>query len=253
MNDLAPILSFFEPITLSEMDSIALMNRTDTKFIFSYNRLESILKQLSDQYRILDLNGVRASKYETLYYDTPDFGMYLDHHRKKPGRYKVRHRIYVDSNLNYFEVKFKNNKGRTIKNRVKKTANDLSIQGASEQLLNERTHYAAQNLSPKLWSNCSRITLANKFSKERLTLDVSLRFKNDVNEKKFPEIVIAEVKQEKLSASPFINVMKNERIRRGSFSKYCFGVVFLYNEVKKNNFKPKVLYINKIINHENNH
>lgn len=251
MNNIPSILSSFEPITLSEMDSIALMNRTDTKFIFRYDRLEKMLAQISRYYRILDMNGVRTSRYETLYYDTPDFKMYLDHHRKKPQRYKIRHRIYVDSALHFFEIKYKNNKGRTIKSRVKKTEADFSINGNAEQLLREKTNFSAVNLYPKLWSNCSRITLANKFSKERLTLDLWLQFKNETLEKKFPDIVIAEVKQEKLSPSPFIDLMRKEKVRRGSFSKYCFGVVFLYNQVKKNNFKPKLLYLNKITGYEN--
>ena len=37
MTNLASALSIFEPITLAGMDSIALMNRTDTKFVFNYN------------------------------------------------------------------------------------------------------------------------------------------------------------------------------------------------------------------------
>lgn len=251
MPDNPSILSSFDPISLSEMDSIALMNRTDTKFIFRFDRLEKMLEQISPYYRILDMNGLRASRYETLYYDTPDFKMYLDHHRKKPQRFKIRHRIYVDSALHFFEIKFKNNKGRTIKSRIKKTEPDFSINGNAEQLLKEKTNFSPGNLFPKLWSNCSRVTLASRYSKERLTLDLGLQFKNETLEKNFPDIVIAEVKQEKLSPSPFIELMKKEKVRDGSFSKYCFGVVFLYHQVKKNNFKPKLLYLNKIIRYEN--
>lgn len=246
MTNVPSIVSSFDPITLSEMDSIALMNRTDTKFIFRYDRLENILANIYSHYKVLDINGIRASKYETLYYDTSDFKMYHDHHRKKPERFKVRHRIYVDSNLHFFEIKFKNNKGRTIKSRVKSADVDYSINGNAEQLLKEKTNFSAADLTPKLWSNCSRITLASKHSKERLTLDIGLQFKNNILEKNFPDLVIAEVKQEKFSPSPFIALMKKEKVRKGAFSKYCFGVVFLYNEVKKNNFKPKLLYLKKI-------
>jgi len=31
-----------------------------------------------------------------------------------------------------------------------------------------------------------------------------------------------------------------------SFSKYCIGVSLLYDQVKRNNFKPQWLYIDKI-------
>lgn len=244
------ILTTLEPISLSEMEGVALMNRTDTKYVFRFDQLGGFLKEISSDYRVLDINGIRASKYETLYFDTPDFKMYLAHHRRKPCRYKIRHRIYVDSNLHFFEIKYKNNKGRTIKNRIKRKETDLIIEGKAEQLLNEKTNFSAQNLFPKLWSNCSRITLVNKFSKERLTLDINLQFKNDFHEKKLSNVVIAEVKQEKLSPSPFIKLMKKKGIRPGSISKYCFGVVFLYNQIKKNNFKPNLLFINKINNYE---
>jgi hypothetical protein len=230
------------------MDSVALMNRTDTKFVFRFNDLQTYLKQLTAHYRILELNGIRSSKYETLYFDTPDFQMYRDHHRRKPNRYKIRHRIYVDSDLHFFEIKFKNNKGRTIKNRIKRNETDQIITGKAETFLEEKTSFSAHNLFPKLWSNCSRITLVNKFSRERLTLDIDLQFKNGSLEKNFQNIVIAEVKQEKLSPSPFITLMKKERIRSGSISKYCFGVISLYDQVKSNNFKANLLAINKINN-----
>lgn len=245
MESIDSTLAAFEPITLGEMDSVALMNRTDTKFVFRSDQLPGFLMQVVNDYKILEINGVRASKYQTLYFDTQDFKMYMEHHRGKPTRYKVRHRIYVDSNLHYFEIKFKNNKGRTIKNRIKKKEVDYVIKDKAEQFLEEKTNFSAQSLFPKLWSNCSRITLVNKFTKERLTLDINLQFKNDTEEKNLANVVIAEVKQEKLSPSPFIRLMKNNRVRAGSISKYCFGVIFLYN-VKKNNFKPNLLFINKL-------
>ena len=77
-------------------------------------------------------------------------------------------------------------------------------------------------------------------------MDINLQFKNENSEKSLPNVVIAEVKQEKLAPSLFIKLMKEEKIRPGSISKYCFGVVFLYKELKCNNFKPKLLAINKI-------
>ncbi len=244
------ILSDFEPISLSDMESVALMNRTDTKFVFRFDQLGDFLKEISSDYRVLEINGIRASKYETLYYDTPDFEMYMAHHRRKPCRYKIRHRIYADSDLHFFEIKFKNNKGRTIKSRIKRKSTDLSIEGKAEQFLNEKTSFLAKDLFPKLWSNCSRITLVNKFSKERLTLDINLQFKNDFLEKNLPKVVIAEVKQEKLAPSPFIKLMKRKGVRSGSISKYCFGVIFLYDKIKRNNFKPNLRIINKINNYE---
>lgn len=251
MENLKTILSSFEPISLNEMETVALMDRTDTKFVFGLNRLPAILANIRALYRVLTINNIQASKYQTLYFDTPDFNMYQEHQRRKSARYKIRHRIYVDSQTHFFEVKFKNNKGRTIKNRVKRSGLESTIRGKAEDLLTTYSRYSPDMLLPKLWSNCSRITLVNRYSKERLTLDIDLQFKNDSIEKNLSNVVIAEVKQEKRTPSPFIQLMKEYKIREGSISKYCFGVAFLYDQVKKNNFKMNMLTINKINDNEN--
>jgi len=112
------ILANFDPIMLEEMDSVKLMDRTDTKFVFSFDQLPGILEAIRPYYRALEISGTRVSKYETLYYDTDDFNLYQRHHCGKMNRYKIRSRKYVESDLHFFEVKYKNNKGRTINNRI---------------------------------------------------------------------------------------------------------------------------------------
>src|ERR1051325_3446585 len=108
-------LSEFQPITLQEMDGVQLMDRTDTKFVFPIRELPAILEAVKPFYRSLEVSGTRMSKYETLYYDTHDLELYSRHHCGKMNRYKIRARKYVESNLHFFEVKYKNNKGRTIR------------------------------------------------------------------------------------------------------------------------------------------
>lgn len=228
------------------MDSVKLMDRTDTKFVFGETELNKILEELKSDYKILDINGNRISKYESLYFDTPKFDLYLKHQSGKLNRYKVRYRKYVESNLNYFEVKFKNNKGRTIKDRVKQTDIDNTIQDKAQDLLNEKTPLTSENLEAKIWVNYSRITLVNKNSPERVTLDLNLHFKNGEQIKQIENLIIAEVKQDKASKSPFIKLMRKNHIRVGSISKYCFGIISLFEKIKQNNFKPKLIPIKKI-------
>lgn len=244
--DLSSVLCTFDPITLSEMDGVKLLDRTDTKFVFHYHQLPGVLESLSKYYRVLDVNGIKKNRYETLYFDTPEFKLYLDHHNGRINRYKVRYRKYVDSNLVFFEVKFKNSKGRTIKNRIKRKNIHEIVEGKSTGLIYEKTPLNPDVLQSKLWVNYSRITLVNKFSTERLTLDIDLHFKKDGQVIGYDNLVIAEVKQEVMSASPFINVMKLNHIRKGSISKYCFGVISLIDSIKKNNFKTHLLTVNRI-------
>lgn len=242
------ILNDFTPITLKEMDNVKLMDRTDTKYIFRLDNLSSFLEQVKDDYLILDVNGHRISRYESLYFDTKNFDLYLSHHRGKPNRYKIRCRKYVESELHFFEVKFKNNKGRTIKDRVKQPAIDGFIKDSAEILLKEKTPLIASSLEAKLWVNYSRITLVNKYSPERVTIDLDLTFKNNDTDKVIHNLVIAEVKQDKALVSSFIKLMKKYHVREGSMSKYCFGVVSLFDTIKYNNFKPKLILLKKTLN-----
>ncbi len=246
MESLQHIFDQFEPITLAEMDSVKLMDRTDTKFLIHSSALKDVLLELTKNYRILDINGNRISRYESLYFDTPGFDLFHHHRRGKLNRYKVRIRKYVESELNFFEVKFKNNKGRTIKDRVKQKVIDGSIQDKAVSLLKEKTSLIPDSLEPKLWVNYSRITLVNKQSPERVTLDLNLHFKNDHILRNVENLVIAEVKQDKAVASPFIRLMRKHHVREGSISKYCFGVISLFEKIKHNNFKPKLISLKKV-------
>lgn len=246
MEQINNILNSFETITLAEMDSVKLMDRTDTKFVFNSSELSDILNQLQLNYKILEVNGNKVSKYESLYFDTPKFDLYHKHQTGKLNRYKVRFRKYVESNLNFFEVKFKNNKGRTIKTRVKQEQIDGVIQHKAQELLNEKTIYTSGDLEPKIWVNYSRITLVNKNSPERVTIDTNLHFTKDGHVKNINNLIIAEVKQDKASSSPFMKIMKSLHIRQGSISKYCFGIITFFEKIKHNNFKPKLIPIKKI-------
>lgn len=241
-------LNLFDPITLEEMEGVKLMDRTDTKFTFNINELPTILEEAKNYYRILSVEGNRISRYKTLYFDTQDFDLYNEHHSGKLNRYKIRHRTYVESNIGFLEVKFKNNKGRTLKTRIKEVEVPELNTGKAFEFLKKMLPFDPLILLPKIWINYSRITLVNKTSAERLTLDLNLEFEKNGKKQILDQLVIAEVKQDSKVASPFISIMRNKHIRQGSISKYCFGIASSYSEVKKNNFKQKLSNVKKIIN-----
>lgn len=227
------------------MDSVKLMNRTDTKFIFNIRHFAQIMSEIRDHYRVLEVEGKRMSRYETLYYDTRNFELYRQHHQGKLNRYKIRHRTYLESDIGFLEVKFKNNKGRTIKTRISKKDVPYSWEGESMNFLEKSIPYEPNNLIPVMWVNYVRNTLVNKTGAERLTIDLDLTFIRDQVSHTFEKLVIAEVKQDKRKASPFMEVMKKYRIREGAISKYCMGIATVCDDVKKNNFKFKLRTINK--------
>lgn len=253
MDNLQNTISAFDPITLDEMGNVRLMDRVDSKYVFPIAQLLPLLHEMSSCYRLLEINNIRLHRYESLYYDTPDFRFYSKHQAGKLNRHKFRFRKYVDSGgLTYFEIKFKNNKARTIKKRVKMMEIGNKIEGDAESFLKKITPFSPEIFAPKIWVNYSRMTFVNKFSQERLTVDTNLHYVKAGAEDnpfvvRFPQMVISEVKRDKTSsASPFIRIVRSNGIREGSLSKYCFGVYNLFGDLKKNNFKPRVRFIHKM-------
>jgi hypothetical protein len=224
----------FEKITLAEMDAVQLQDRMGTKLIFHLNRLPFFLSEMKREYQVFEINNIRLNPYQTLYFDDENWKLYHMHHNEKTNRFKLRFRSYLSSDLNFFEIKYKNNKGRTIKERIRVPEITTSIEGKSKELLSEVVPENSAVFNPKLWVNYSRITFVSKQKTERVTIDLNLIYKNKDKELALTDLVIAEVKQGRASTeSPFLKLMKNNGIRPGSISKYCLGVMMLENEVKK--------------------
>lgn len=246
MSELDQKLSSFRSVSLDELDKVKLLDRVDTKFIFHSDQLPAILNDIQPFYRILEIEGIRNSSYETMYYDTSDFLTYMQHHNGKGNRFKIRFRHYMDSGLAFFEIKFRTNKGNTIKERIKKKdLFDLNSDGP-RQLIAEKTGLKVEDLNLVLNIYYSRITLVDNDFKERVTIDTQLRYENYKDEKLLPCLVIAEVKQEKSGQSKMITVLRNHQVTKVRISKYCLGIIQLYDHIKKNNFKPKLLKLKKI-------
>jgi hypothetical protein len=232
------------------MDSVKLMNRSDTKFVFGLEVLLKVLPKLQEYYKILEIDGIRLSAYRSLYYDTDDFLFYTQHHNGKTNRNKVRFREYLDSGLCFLEVKRKNNKGKTIKKRIKVPTIEEQLEGDSRAFV---TKVVGQDYSliPKHWNSFKRMTLVHKTQKERLTIDVDFNYKDFEQEGTIEGMIIAEVKQERKSrSSDFMRLIKEEGIQPFRISKYCMATASLYPQLKRNNFKRKFLHLSKINNND---
>lgn len=245
---LETLAEHFAPISLKEMDSVALLNRIDTKFIMSSGQLLQALAAIRPDYRMLSVNSQRINHYRTLYFDTPNFDLYHLHVNKRADIYKVRSREYTDSRLAFLEVKHKNHKGRTIKERIATAEPILQMNTQAEGWLHSVYPFDSQSLQPKIWNTFSRLTLVSKTNCERVTLDVDLTFYTQDQIASLDGIAIAEVKMDSgRCRSPFLAQMHAQRIHPRGFSKYCIGVSMLYGQVKKNAMKPKLLRLEKIM------
>lgn len=243
----------FRPISLEEMDSVKLMNRTDSKYVFESSKLPIILDTLCKEYKILEIEGSRISRYESLYYDTAELELYHKHQTGKSNRHKIRSRNYVVSKINFLEIKLKNNKKRTIKKRIKidAIANNLSQEEVQSDFISYRSGYNANLLKPQFWVNYNRITFVSLERNERCTIDIGLEFVKSEIHKDYSFLIVLELKQEKANSSPISLLMKEMGIRSGGLSKYCLGVISLNPLIKHNNFKTKLMTINKLRTYEN--
>jgi VTC domain len=238
----------FKTISLSEMDSVKLMDRVDVKFVIPLPILPQILQKAQSHYQILSIENKLLAPYETLYYDTENLDLYHRHQAGKLNRHKVRFRKYINTGASYFELKFKNNKRRTLKTRIATTLNaDNEINTESSEFLKEENQLTVSELHAKIWVNYLRLTLVNLQTSERITMDFNLTFKNENLEKKYEKVVIVEVKQSKTRQSAITEIFREFNLKQGSISKYCLGIMSLYPTVKHNRFKRKFLHLNNVI------
>ena len=244
------LLCSFEPIGLNEMDEVKLMNRVETKYVFSAAKLPYLLSLLSGSYKVLEIENNRTFPYHTTYLDTSDLLFYTQHVRGKLSRHKVRYRRYESTGISFLEIKKKTNKNRTIKKRIESILTTNSPDEKAAAFIEEYLPYCSLDLRPVLTNGFTRITLVGTEFKERITLDYEITFSApDEKNAGLPYLAVAEIKSERSSSqSPFVISMKKIGIRPGRFSKYCIGSSLIRNIPRINTLKPNLLLLNKIEN-----
>lgn len=259
------IVSSYRSISLEEMRSVKLLNRTDTKFVASREQVLLLLRMAGTEYRIQETDGLRIQPYHTIYFDTEDLKMYNDHQHGQFSRQKVRIRSYLHSHLSFLEVKTKNNHRRTRKKRktidfvnypvmpMGHITNENCIE-PHQSFLHEHLHVPLHRLIPQLENQFNRITLVNNDCTERLTIDTDLRFRNYVTGKthSLEQIAIIELKRDGLRWSPILEMLRKLRIMPHGFSKYCMGTAYTNSQAPLNLFKERLHYVKRIITKQNN-
>lgn len=240
------------PITLQEMSGIKLMNRTDTKFVATLEQLCAFLSAVNGKYFIQEIDNRRIASYHTTYFDTDDYQMYRMHHAGRSVREKIRVRTYLDNGVTYLEVKNKNNHGRTKKKRIEVEGVD-TLNHEKENVvpfLAKHAWYTIDEVTPVIENWFNRITLVNYGKTERLTIDFNLKFhhlKSD-EETNLQHVAIIELKRDGNIPSPALDLLRDVRIKRSGFSKYCIGSAMTHKGLKRNNFKERLTMINKMEN-----
>lgn len=224
MNQIDEILQSYKPITLEEIDTINLMDRIDTKFIVPISILYELLEVVSDYY-VLEINGFRNSLYDTTYFDTINYDMFMDHAYDIENRQKIRVRKYLCNDLKFLEIKTKVDEGRTLKKRIKVKHKGLKRK-KNQEFIKEHSKYDLSVLQKSLRTKFERFTLVNPEKTERITIDTSLHFINKkMNKEVYVEdVAILELKRNKKQDSRIKAFLDEHDIKSIGFSKYCFGM-----------------------------
>lgn len=188
-----PGIRTMRPIDLATLSGrAALMTRRDRKYLVDRTLVPTLVDRMHHAARVLEIDGRRQFGYESCYFDTPALTSYLLAARRRPRRFKVRTRTYLDVDTQWLEVKVRDGRGRIRKSRIPWTAGASGGIGAAgatfvaEQLVGtvEDPELVVGQLRPMLTTQYLRTTLHLAADGARVTIDESLeawdRLGNDV-------------------------------------------------------------------------
>ena len=225
-------------VTLDELDALAeRQTRTERKYLVTSGQLAAALELLPARPEVLDIDGRRRFAYESLYFDTPGFDSYLDAARRRPRRFKVRTRTYVDSGRCWIETKFRTRTGRTEKRRSEIALGDAGrLSEESLAFLHGfplvRPHLA--HLGPALRTGYGRSTLVVGTS--RVTIDVGLECSvpgRPAEGVGVGELIVIETKGDR-AVGDFDRALWSLHVRPSAISKYGLGMAALHPHLPSN-------------------
>ena len=225
------------PISLPEVLAAAeLQSRVDRKYLVSPTELTELL-DASDRLQVLEIDGLRDFRYESVYFDTPDLMAYHLAATRRRHRFKVRTRTYVDSGDCVLEVKTPGGRGQTVKERMPYRLEDREqLDAPATAFVAERIGpaYDVAALSPVLRTDYTRLTLVDAAAGTRVTCDAGLVCATpDGRAASMEHQVLVEVKSIG-SATAVDRVLWSMACRPVSISKYCVGLAAVHPDLPAN-------------------
>ncbi|PID86409.1 hypothetical protein CSB08_00295 [Candidatus Gracilibacteria bacterium] len=254
-NDLSNKLKNFTPISLTQMNSTAsFLDRIEKKYLISKKQLELVLKELEKDFYVLEINDKSVFTYDNVYMDTKNHDFYKLHQEGKKSRTKIRTRLYVDSNISFFEYKQKQDK--TIRKfRYEFPSEEHGTMTKGKTRFYEGVYMSfygklPEKITPSLNTNYNRLTLCAKDNGERVTVDFNIKTKNlrDPKAKK-TSLENAVILESKSMSEDCLShrVMKKLGIETASScSKYCLGLIYSGIEGGKGKFKKTIKQIKEM-------
>lgn len=231
-----------EPISLTGMvEQAELLTRVDRKYLIPADRIELLLDALGAGARVLDIDGERRLRYESVYFDTPELLSYHMAAHPRRRRFKLRTRSYLDTGTAYLEIKTRGARGTTVKER-----SEYEVDARAGLTPQARIEVAdafdtigvapqrAWELRATLVTRYRRATLLQPGGGARATIDTELSWiEPDGTGFLLPGRAIVETKSGG-QASPLDRALWRAGHRPVAVSKYATGMAALHRELPAN-------------------
>lgn len=225
------------PIGLEELvERASLQTRVDRKYVIPLAELPALLAAFGERARILDIDGRRSFRYESVYFDTPELTCYRLTAYRRRRRFKIRTRTYLDSAECWLEVKTEGSRGSTVKHRLPYQPHhrrDLGPgRGFVDQVLERERFTEGERLmfSPRLRSRYRRSTLFLPASASRVTIDTELTWDDGTRELSTPALAVVETKATS-AACEADRLLWRAGHRPTRISKYATGLAALHPDL----------------------
>ena len=152
--------------------------RRDRKYLVPRDAVEELVAALPPA-RVLSIDGATSFRYESVYFDTDDLTSYAAAAKRRPRRFKVRTRSYVESEESMLEVKVRDPRGQTVKHRTAHPFDrrgELTAEGERFLRTLPAVTSPARDLQAVVVTSYRRSTFMLDDRQARVTVDTDLRW-----------------------------------------------------------------------------
>jgi VTC domain-containing protein len=222
-----------DPISLDDLNEVAgLQTRVDRKYVLPVAAAITLLHRLDGSTRVLEIDGERTFRYQSVYFDTPELTSFRLAALRRRRRFKIRTRTYVDSALCFLEVKTEGYRGGTVKDRI-------PYQVACEETVEPGRWFVDEVLgrvdglafAPTLRTRYRRTTFYIPEGHSRVTIDTDLSWMGTSGRHlAVPQLAVVETKT--ASAACLVDrLLWATGHRPTRISKYATGLAALHPEL----------------------
>ncbi len=217
-----------------------LQDRVDRKYLLPAGELPAIVAGIGPQALVLQIGSRRNFGYRSMYFDTPGLTCYLMAARRRPRRFKVRTRTYLDTGECWLEAKIRDGRGRSVKHRTPHDSAD-SLDEQARQFLHALPRLPGDlvaELAPQLTTFYQRTTLFLPAERVRVTIDTDLVAMDCAgNAMRLPRQMIIETKSPG-SACAMDRLLWGMGRRPITISKYATSLAALNPRLPANKWTP---------------